>query len=362
MVTTNKNSKNLLLELTKKRTEEFFKNIGGKLLYVKNSYIKTYSSPDKTILCPNFYIGFNNPYLLGNGDYSREVYPRYRKLRSDWRKFLTESNIQIFKNIAPGFIPLLINGKRKLGKAYPKEKASLVKYIIPIEQIKLKYYKKLKKEFDVKFALKEEKGMLIGPEGGMLRGIDEIGKLLNKIKYFIDIGAGTGELSAYVIKKYGGENIIVNESSPYLKEHLKKYLKEISEKHKAEINFQFFDCQKIRFPLKADLISIGVFYGMQPSFIKKRGREIAKILGNKGVLMIQSSMPETIFNHHVLMGDEKNLKNWPWYSKNLTLPYYFPYYSTHYIDNQFITFASYSSKTIDEIKNCFDKVLTFYRK
>jgi len=349
MIIINKNNKNSLLELTKEKTKGFFKNIGGKLLYVKNSYIRTYSSPDKAILCSNFYIGFNNPYLLGSGDYSREVYPRYRKLRSDWRRFLAESNMQIFKNIVPGFVPLLINKGKEKRKPYPKEVSPSPKYIIPIEEIKLKYYKKLKKEFGVRFALKEEKGMLIGPEGGMLKGIDRIGKLLHKIKYFIDIGAGTGELSAYVIKKYGGENIIVNESSPYLREHLKKYLKEISERYKAKINFQFFDCQKMHFPPKADLISIGIFYGAQPSFIKKRGKEIAKILGNKGILIIQSSMPETIFNHHVLMGDEEDLKQWPWYSKDLTLPYYFPYHSTHYLDNEFITFASYSFETINKI-------------
>jgi len=102
-------------------------------------------------------------------------------------------------------------------------------------------------------------------------------------------------------------------------------------------------------PESSNVVSLGVFYGFQPSFIKERGSEIKKMLGEKGILIIQSAMPEAQFNYEVLIGKNEDIKNWPWYSRYMNISHYFKYYKTFYIDNQFITIASQSKTTIRNI-------------
>ena len=105
----------------------------------------------------------------------------------------------------------------------------------------------------------------------------------------------------------------------------------------------------MKFPSKVNLISVGVFYGIQPSFIKYKGFEIAKSLGKKGLLLIQSSMPETLFSQHILMGDVDGVNKWPWYSKKFILSNYFSCVESFFIDNQFITLASQSHDLVNKI-------------
>ncbi|PIN69294.1 hypothetical protein COV93_06030 [Candidatus Woesearchaeota archaeon CG11_big_fil_rev_8_21_14_0_20_43_8] len=103
------------------------------------------------------------------------------------------------------------------------------------------------------------------------------------------------------------------------------------------------------FPANCDVISVGVFYGMQPSFLLKKGDDLAKSLGEKGVLMIQTGMPEALFTQHLLLGDLSKLSNWGWFDNKMLLDNYFKYKETIFIDNEFITFASQSFDRIDEI-------------
>lgn len=341
----------IIFEKTEEITRSFFNSIGGKLLFSRCIKIKTYSSQDSKIPCINFYVVFNNKYLFGKGDFSKEVYPRYRKMRSDWKCAIEKNRIKLYSDIAVGFVPLLEKGQAENSTKYSYDKYKIKPKgieIIDINEIKSDYYKELIKKFKVKFALREGGGMLIGPEGGMLSILKTICDF-KKINYFVDIGAGTGELSSYILRNCNPNKIVVNEISLNLRSHLKKYLENIRGENKSKIVFNFRDCKKIKLPKKADLISVGVFYGVQPALLKSKGKEMAKCLGRKGILVIQSAMPETLFNQHILLGNEAEIMNWPWYSKKFILSNYFFCTEVFFIDNQFITLASQSRDLINKI-------------
>ncbi|MBU2634674.1 MAG: hypothetical protein KJ674_05555 [Nanoarchaeota archaeon] len=337
---------------TERITKIFFESIGGKLLNSKCVKIQTYTSQNSKIHCVNYYIMFDNKDLFGKGNFSDEIYPRYRKMRNDWKNVLKNSGIKLYSNIAVGFVPLLSSNNTKMIKKFKYQKEHekpLGTKILSIDDINSDYYKEMAKEFNVRFALKESGGMFVGPERGMMYVLEVVCNILEKIDCFIDIGAGTGEVSAYVLKKCDPQKVVVNEISQNLKTHLKNYLKKIVKNNKIKIIFSFQDCRKIKFPSKVNLISVGVFYGVQPSFIKCKGSEIVKSLGKKGLLLIQSSMPETLFSQHILMGDVNGVNKWPWYSEKFILSNYFSCVESFFIDNQFITLASQSHDLVNKI-------------
>lgn len=344
----------------RKITEDFFAGINGKLLSYKYFKIKTYSSQNIKISCLNYYIGFANKNLFGLGDFSEEIYPRYRKMRSDWRGIIKQSGVDMSR-IAVGFVPLLISAKKVNFDTFKYKKESkkpVGEKVIKINSTSPAYYQKMAEKFGVKFTLKEANGLFIGPERGMMEVIEVISKILKKIDCFVDVGAGSGEISAYILKNSDPKKIVVNEISCNLKKHLKEYLKSSHTK----IVFNFKDCQKIKIPQQVNLMSVGVFYGSQPSFIESRGGDIVKSLGQEGILLIQSSMPETLFSQHILIGDLDSIKKWPWYSKKFILSNNFSYVESFFIDNQFVTIASQSNGLIEKIMKKLSKKIIPYNK
>lgn len=344
-------------------TKTFFESMGGKLVGSRCIKIQTYSSQNSKIPCVNYYISFGNKDIFGRGNFSDEVYPRYRKIRSDWKNVLEKSGVVLYRDIAVGFIPLLDSNKIEKNKQlrYEKEcKKPLGSRILSIASTNSDYYNEMAEKFGIRFVLKESGGMLIGPERGMMYVLEAVKNIFKKIDCFVDIGAGTGELSAYVLKNCNPQKIVVNEISQKLRVHLKNYLEKIALSSKAKIVFSFQDCQEMNFPSKVDLISMGVFYGIQPSLIKHKGAEIAKSLGKSGLLLVQSSMPETLFSQHILMGDLGGVNKWPWYSEKFILLNYFSCVKSFFIDNQFITLASQSSDSVNRIIMKLDKKVVPY--
>jgi len=346
----------------KQVTEDFFAGVDGKLLDFKYLKIRTYSSHNTKIPCINYYINFTNENLFGQGSFSEEIYPRYRKMRSDWREAVKKSGIDM-SQVAIGFVPLLESNKRSsLDKfEYKKElKKPLGEKISKIDNNSPVYYQEMVNNFDVKFILQEDHGFFIGPERGMLYVVEVIIKVLKKIDCFVDVGAGTGELSAYILKNSNPSTVVVNEMSLKLKKHLQKYLGIVSKKNRAKVIFDFNDCQKIKLPDQVDLISVGVFYGSQPSFIESKSKDIIRSLGQEGILLMQSSMPETLFNQHIIMGDLVGIKKWPWYSEKFILSNHFLCVKSFFIDNQFVTIASQSDILINKIIKKLDKKIISY--
>lgn len=335
-----------------KETASFFKDIGGKLVYFRYIKTPTYSSYNFKIPCINYYILFSNRRLFGAGNFTTEVYPRYRKMRDNWKKHLQGQGIKLLPHLAVGFVPILSLSKKDSRKVFEYKKETnkpLGAKILAIGKDSPAYYRKMSKELGVKYMLQEKGGMFVGPEMGMMYTLKSICSVKN-INCMIDIGAGTGEISAYVLKNCNPKKIIVNELSAKLGSHLKRYLNK-ENVSKADIIFSFIDCSKIKIPEHVDLISLGVFYGSQPYFIKSKNAKIIKSLGRNGLLFIQSAMPETIFSQHILMGDLNEVKKWPWYSKEFTLLNHFSCVESFFIDNQFIILASQSHNLVQQVTN-----------
>lgn len=345
----------IALEPVYEKTQEFFRRLGGSVSSILAATTTTYAVPDRAILCLNYYISFANASLFGEGDYAGEVYPRYRQMRSDWKRFLCDSGIDIANEVAIGFVPLL-GDTQDTGTPYPKaSETPLGIRIAPISEADPSYYQRMRDDLGVRYCLMEQGGVRVGPEEGMLLSLAALAKSLGCIDKLVDIAAGTGELSAYALRRCGTQRVTVNEFSPYLSEHLQRYIGRVAEENGAIAGFQFVDCREMILPDAADVISVGVFYGVQPSLMLEQGKQIVKTLGEEGILVVQSSMPETLFNHHMLLGDEPRLISWPWYSGEMTLPHYFSSCSTIHLANQFITFASQSPKTIDGVLNMLQR-------
>lgn len=349
------------LLLAKKATKTFFEQVSGKLVCSKGVKIETYSSYNYKIPCVNYYVSFDNKYLFGVGNFATEIYPRYRKMRDNWKKYLKECGVKLYPDLALGFVPMLeLSNKEKNKKfQYPKEnKKPLGVEILTIDENSPDYYLKMSKEFGVNFMLKEGGGMFIGPEGGMMSVLESICRV-KKIDCLVDVGAGTGEISAYVLKKSHPKKVVVNELSLKLRIHLKRYLGKMIHSG-TDIIFSFGDCNKMKLPNNIDLMSVGVFYGSQPSFFKNNIIKIVKKLGPQGLLLIQSSMPETLFSQHILLGDLDGVKKWPWYSKKFILSNYFSCVESFFIDNQFIILASRSPKLVHSVIDKIDKKFIKY--
>lgn len=343
-----------------KATDDFFRVVGGKLLFSKHIKIPTYDNPDRNVCCINYYIEFNNRNLFGRGSFSDEVYPRYRKMRADWKKYLKSLGIHLGSDFAVGFVPILDKDNRA-GAPYEKEVGRpLGARIVKITAKSPKYYRGMAKKFGVKFALKEGGGMLVGPENGMMIALKAAADSMSQVGRFLDVGAGTGEISAYIIKNYHPYEVVVNDISPVLEQHLVSYLGKARNDLPVKIAINIADCRQLTIPKKIDLASLGVFYGGQPEFLKKKGREISKSLSACGALIIQSSMPDTLFNQHLLMGDCEGIKIWPWYSCGFNLINNFSQVESFFVDNQFMIIAANSRETVVGIINSLPKDVIKY--
>lgn len=329
---------------------------------IRYNIVKTYASLSRPILCVNFYIVFNNRNILGSGTYSTHVYPRYRKMRQSWRSALSGRTIRPSFDSLYGFVPLL-DGQATAGEPYPKADGhpmgSEVTSIIPSSP---KYLLQMKRRFGVQYALKETGGMYVGPEGGMLEVLRALRQTKTEISSFVDVAAGTGELSAYVMRTSNPRELVVNEISPHIADHLRSYLSDTArmQNPKTRLTFSSVDCLEMIIPAKVDIMTVGVFYGSQPTLIKNRGHEIVSSLGRNGLFILQSAMPEALFNLHLLERDERLLENWPWYDQLFAISEHFKHHSSFFIDNQFITIASQSTVEIRKVLRRLHSRITPY--
>jgi SAM-dependent methyltransferase len=355
-----KKNKTASLRAVNEATADFFRSNGGRLLFSRQIETPTYDHYHKRVRCLNYYIEFNNNNLFGSGSFSDEVYPRYRAMRADWKAYLRDSGVNLEKNIAVGFVPVLSKASHK-GDAYRREdRKPFGSKIVRITKKSPKYYFEMSKKFGVKFSLKETGGMFVGPENGMMIALKAAADSLGSVGHFLDIGAGTGELSAYIIKGYHPEEVMVNDISPILGGHFHDYLKKIRNSELNKIVVNIGDCQRLNIPRKIDLASLGVFYGSQPDFFKKRGKMISRSLGASGALIVQSSMPETLFNQHLLMGDCGGVKRWPWYSERFNIINSFFQARSFFIDNQFLIIASNSASSLKSVIKNLPKYIVSY--
>ncbi len=164
--------------------------------------------------------------------------------------------------------------------------------------------------------------------------------------FFIIWTPCSGEISAFILKNSDKTQVFINEKSPHLKHHLHKYLESISKKRSI---FLLKDYKKIKIP-KTDLIISGIFYGEIPYLIKEKGEELKKSLSKKGLLVIQSGMPENLFALSVIDNSIfPSIKKWAWYNEKYDLRRLFKNVKTIFLDGEIITIASQSKESIRKV-------------
>src|SRR5262249_29170195 len=156
------------------------------------------------------------------------------------------------------------------------------------------YYAEVRKHFGTRWLLRDGNGIVIGPDVGLLLSVSEARHLFSHALNFWDIGAGTGELSHYLVRVGAVRQLLVNEASPHLQSHLTDLLLPTSPS--TQVEFRFAPAVELDLPDKADLVALGIYYGAQPPFLEKSGAALARALGQNGVLLVQSGMVEGRFN------------------------------------------------------------------
>lgn len=340
-------------------SKDFFWQKGGilrNIYHTKRKNIEVIEVADEDLIdvfCLE--VEFDNSNLFGTGTYL-EAYKGYRQMRNDWWDYLTQRGFEQWSRntkVIGHFVPLLSSMSSKSDKYHVQESTSYGQILTKYDEaaINNKYYKYIHDKYGLNWLLQDGNKIVIGPDIGLFYGVLSYVKLYGTIDKFLDVGTGTAELSAYLIKNKLVNNITVNEISDQLKCHIQTYLGEVNKSNHVAIDYQFIDALKMNIPGTFDLLSLGIYYGAQPDFFKNHGQKISKSLSQNGVVIIQSGMLEGKFNLASILGDNKALYSWEWYNKENTLPEYFTDIESIFVADEIITIASNSESTVRKLKD-----------
>lgn len=327
-----------------KRFINFLKKYNLNCNYFFKGNINCYSANCENINVVTFILESKNINLLGETD---SFYSKYRTLRSEFREAIGLSNECQFERICPGIIIIPSEHTFKGSSIKKKRETPFGFKIENINSKSPRWLEKMRKKYGIKYVLKTKENYIIGPEEAFFSLAKN---LLRKkeAKIYTEIGAGSGELSHYILENREDVILNINEASPHLKNHLKKYFI----KYGDRINYLLKDIKKIDIP-KSDVIFCGIFYGELPSLIKEKGKKIIDALGDKGLLVIQSAMPENLFALIILNPSLlQEIKKWRWYDDKYDLTKKFKYIKTIYLKGEIFILASQNKEIIkDALKN-----------
>ncbi|HKS26988.1 MAG TPA: class I SAM-dependent methyltransferase [Pyrinomonadaceae bacterium] len=345
-------------------SKDFFQSAGGSLLRAfhgtrRNIEILDASSHTEVDVCC-LEVEFEERNRFGEADYL-DAYERYRQMRSDWWAYLESNKFRQWDastSIISHFIPYLGSASARTGTPYNRESTKFFgQVLIPYERVEhlSSYYDEIHERYGVRWLLQDGRGITIGPDVGLLFGLIAALKDSKGIDTFIDLGAGTGELSAYLINKGLAKNIYINEVSQHLREHLHSYLEELSRGKEVSIDYQFTDASEFVLPERADVVSMGIYYGAQPFFLERHGQRLREALGPEGLLMIQSGMLENRFNISSVTGDDERLLDWPWYNERCCLKTYFSEIESVFVADEIITLACNSGERMARVRRALEE-------
>lgn len=339
-------------------SSDFFQQRGGSLKGIyhtkrRNIEIMELSEKDDVDVCC-LEIEFDNSNLFGNNTYL-EAYRGYRQMRNDWWDCLQKMGFEQWgkhTKVIGHFVPLLASKCTK-EKPYPiQETTSYGEILTKYDESTTnnEYYKDVHDKFGLNWLLQDGNKIVIGPDIGLFYGMVAYTRLYGTINNFMDVGTGTAELSAYLIKNQLVSKITVSEISNHLKDHIQSYLLDVNKINKVEIDYQFVDALEMEIPNNIDLLSLGIYYGAQPDFFKIHGEKISRSLSENGAVIIQSGMLEGKFNLSSIMGDNEELLQWEWYNKENTLPEYFTHITSIFVAHEVLTIASNNESTVNMLK------------
>ena len=348
----------LFKELNLKDKEAIISFIERNALRCNTVYYDTqrcYSANQRRVEVFNFLMQSDNFMLLGKDD---SFYKRYRSLRSEFRKAFNMEKECAFTNVCSGLI-VVPSGVRTPGR--PIKAINDIPLGVNLEKISESsedWLKRIKQKYEAEYALRTKEGYIIGPEEALILSVKEALRTTGK-KRLLDLGAGTGEVSAYALRRFKGLEVFVNEASPHLTEDLSNYLLSVAIKTGNKLKMLSGDAKQILIP-DVDIICAGIFYGELPELIKQKGEEIARKLKD-GVFVLQSGMLENLFA--LLVIDPTilpDIKIWPWYDERMNLRNFFKEVNHIYLCGEIITLASQNNSTNQKIiKNLEDKITQF---
>jgi hypothetical protein len=342
---------------------DFFRSVHGNLLRAfhgtrRNIEILGASQNTEVEVCC-LEVGFQESNKFGDADYL-SAYARYRQMRSDWWAYLNSNKFRQWEtstSIISHFIPYL-QKPTYAGTPYDRERTQhFGQVLIPYEQVKNlnSYYDEIHQKYGVRWLLQDGRGITIGPDVGLLFALHATLKVFPRIDTFVDLGAGTGELSAFLIKNVLAKTIHVNEYSPHLREHLQSYLDQLRAKKDLNLVYQFTDASEFQLPDKAEVVSMGIYYGAQPFFLARHGERLQRALDENGLLIIQSGMLENGFNISSITGDDERLFDWSWYNEKCCLKTYFSEVTNIFLADEVITLACNSKEKMAHLKKVLDQ-------
>lgn len=339
----------------------FFCEVGGCILEVKIVEGDPGGAPTDPAWCPVFLVQFSNADLFGGTvDFYPEVYERYRMLRKDWWDSLKKDGAlqaaDRHMEVRPHFVPFLSKPYRS-GISYPRlERSGSALKIVRLREIERSpYLRRLFSKYHLEYGIRTSNGKLFDLDEALLLGVRSTVETLGEVDLFMDVGTGTGSASALAMRKANVNRVIANDVSEEVRPHLESYLGSLANGTQTHFEVAIEDCTMMEYPLGIDVLAISTIFGSQPTLLWKKGAEIRKSLGSKGVLLSATSMTDMTFYHHLIHGTEPRLSTWPWYTKVRSLDTLFAHLKALRVRNQVLTLASQSGRIIENVSDKMKK-------
>jgi len=338
-------------------SEEFFHPLGGRLgtVYVgrRRNIEILHDGSVPEVAVASLEVTFEDAGIFGDEGFMA-AYQRYRRMRSDWWRHLEGHGLGLWNadtRLIPHLHPLT-DGEVRGGQPYPlQEQAPYGQHLTPHSALEGRdpYYQALFESYGVRWLLQEDNGIVIGPDAGLLFGVGAAADVRGSLSTFADVGAGTGELSAHLLRRGAVRRLLLNEVSPHLQDHLRRYVGGLAVASAADVEYHFCNALDLDLPTGVDLLSVGIYYGAQPAFFRRLGPGLGRHLAADGLVLVQSGMLEGTFNVAALTGEDPRLLAWPWYDESHSLTTWLPHVRSYFVADEVVTFAARQASTIEAV-------------
>jgi hypothetical protein len=339
--------------------ERFLTKHSGRITHLANSKRYNHQNPcppgDGLLSCVTVHAEFANSGILGSsGSFLTEVYPRYRFLRRRLSAFLADEGLLVNvprSTLAVSLVPTAAHDSR-LGEALPQDpESSRGASILPIGKLTRQstYYRQLANQYKIEHCLLTNKNTVVGPDAGILTTVCTAAQTFDGPIRVIEFGtgAGTTPLTLSSLDKLG--SYLGNDFSPEVIEFFDTTVRPRLVGAGIDCQLAAGSCFELDISTPADLIVVGVFYQAQPDLLKLKGRAIGAALAGDGVLIIQSSKPESPFVTELLMDDPARHAAWPWYAREFSLREYFRHTAKVDVHDETMLIASNDGARLDRL-------------
>lgn len=324
----------------RKRAEEMGFTI-RKVDSTKRADFESQIPKNDSLLFMTYYLVTKNKCLLGNGGkVFKEVFPRLKRIKKDLLKDIEMSDLVRYEFV------IEVSEENYEGDCYPKEEInSYGDSLIKIEDLVSSnhYYKELAQKFPIVYGVKTNNGTVIGPDAGLIYGVNYIADVLLKDKIRIaEIGAGTCSTPISIAEKKEINYYYGVDFSSKMKENYNNIFKKLLDEKQIKSDFVISDAETCDLPDDIDIFVVGIYYEAQYDFIAARGEDIKRSMNDNGMLILQSGLPENLMFSDMLITEKNNM--WPWQTEKANLKKYFAYIAQINFEEEIVTVATNNDK------------------